>query len=109
MSIASGEVNRCGYNPIDGVFISILSKEGLETTYCHLSEWYVSKGDRVKRGEVIAKSGLTGRTNGGHHLRLVTKYKNVPVCVSSPVDLYFGRILRLVTNGKINKKKIKVI
>jgi murein DD-endopeptidase MepM/ murein hydrolase activator NlpD len=39
---------------------------GLATLYAHLSDIYVQPGDRVARGQIIGRMGLTGRTTGMH-------------------------------------------
>lgn len=39
---------------------------GIFTQYYHLSKFLVKKGDFVKRGEVIALSGASGRVSGPH-------------------------------------------
>jgi murein DD-endopeptidase MepM/ murein hydrolase activator NlpD len=39
---------------------------GLYTMYFHLSEFKVEEGAMVRRGEVIALSGMTGRVTGAH-------------------------------------------
>ena len=36
---------------------------GYVTAYAHASELLVKRGDQVKRGQVIAKSGQTGNVN----------------------------------------------
>jgi murein DD-endopeptidase MepM/ murein hydrolase activator NlpD len=36
---------------------------GYVTTYAHASELMVKRGDRVKRGQIIARSGQTGNVN----------------------------------------------
>ena len=39
---------------------------GISTVYAHTSRFYVSSGQRVKRGEVIAAVGATGLATGPH-------------------------------------------
>ena len=39
---------------------------GLSSTFIHLSRILVSKGQRVRRGEVVAEVGATGRATGPH-------------------------------------------
>lgn len=49
-----------------GRFIAINHTNNLTTLYGHLSKILVSKGDQVKRGQVIGYSGQTGYATGPH-------------------------------------------
>jgi murein DD-endopeptidase MepM/ murein hydrolase activator NlpD len=40
--------------------------QGLSSTFLHLSEILVEQGSRVRRGELIARIGATGRASGPH-------------------------------------------
>ncbi len=65
-------------SPWDGVVRSVFSTtgggnqlvidhaDGRVTGYAHLSQTLVQVGDRVTRGQVIAKVGATGRVTGPH-------------------------------------------
>ena len=63
---ASGVVTQAGYSGGYGNLIVIDHGFGLETRYGHLSSFVAHTGDHVKRGEMIARLGSTGRTTGAH-------------------------------------------
>jgi murein DD-endopeptidase MepM/ murein hydrolase activator NlpD len=50
----------------EGNFVVIDHGQGLLTLYLHLSEFKVSEGEPVKRGQVVGLSGGTGRATGPH-------------------------------------------
>ena len=49
-----------------GKWIFIEHSNGLSSTYAHLSQIKVKKGDKVSRGSVIGYSGNTGSSTGPH-------------------------------------------
>ncbi len=49
-----------------GKYISIQHKFGYQTVYAHLYKYLVKVGDEVKRGQIIALLGNTGRSTGAH-------------------------------------------
>ena len=51
---------------------------GLQSVYGHLSEFLVKKGDMVKKGQVIGKTGSTGLA-GGDHLHFTMQVDGVQV------------------------------
>lgn len=65
-SVGDGVVLRAGYHPAAGNYIVIKHGRKYTTRFLHLSKIYVRKGQRVKMGQVIAKSGNTGRSTGAH-------------------------------------------
>lgn len=65
-SIKSGKVISSGWNGGLGKTVSIDHGNGVVSLYGHNSRLLVKKGQYVKRGQVIAKSGNTGRSTGPH-------------------------------------------
>lgn len=63
---ASGKVIFAGVKGGYGNCVIIEHSNGLATLYGHLSEVLVETNDRVKVGQIIAKSGNTGRSTGPH-------------------------------------------
>lgn len=53
-------------HPKAGNFVEIEHDNGDVTRYLHMSDIMVSRGDRVKKGEVFAATGNTGRSTGPH-------------------------------------------
>lgn len=63
---SSGTVVRAGWGSGYGYVVYINHPDGRQTRYGHLSKIYVSVGEYVTQGEVIAASGNTGRSSGPH-------------------------------------------
>jgi LysM repeat protein len=63
---AAGRVTEAGFANGYGYYIRIQHDNGYSTLYGHLSKIHVKQGQRVKAGQLIAKSGNTGRTTGPH-------------------------------------------
>ena len=70
-SVAVGRVCLASHFYLTGGIIMIDHGAGLFSSYCHLSKKLVKVGDIVKKGQVIALSGASGRVTGPHlHLEM---------------------------------------
>lgn len=64
---ADGTIRRSGWNSGGyGNLIEVDHGRGIETRYGHLSAILVQAGQQVKRGQLIARMGSTGRSTGSH-------------------------------------------
>jgi murein DD-endopeptidase MepM/ murein hydrolase activator NlpD len=61
-----GIVVATGPVPVGGLRVCVQHSGGLETCYYHASAVYVTPGQTVARGQLIAAIGLTGVTTGPH-------------------------------------------
>lgn len=67
----SGTVVFSGKSGMYGNMVIIFHSNGIETCYAHCSALYVSVGDKVNQGEIIAAVGSTGNSTGNHlHLEI---------------------------------------
>jgi murein DD-endopeptidase MepM/ murein hydrolase activator NlpD len=63
---ADGVVESAGWSTGYGKLIIVDHGNGIDTYYAHLSHFLVVPGQEVRRGQVIALSGGTGRVTGPH-------------------------------------------
>lgn len=78
MAVAAGVVTWSGKRYGYGNMIEIDHGNGLATRYGHNSENLVHVGDKVKKGQVIARMGSSGRSTGPHvHLEVLQDGRKV--------------------------------
>jgi murein DD-endopeptidase MepM/ murein hydrolase activator NlpD len=65
-SAGGGVVRSVGEQSGYGLTVVVDHGRGLETRYAHLSSTDVRVGDAIAAGQVIARSGNSGRTTGAH-------------------------------------------
>ncbi len=58
-----------------GKILIVRHKGNFVTVYGHLKQWLVKQDQRVKRGQLIARVGISGRTTGSH-LHFEIRYRN---------------------------------
>lgn len=63
---SGGIVERAGYVSGYGRMVEIDHGNGLKTRYAHASSLSVRAGDLVRKGQLIAKVGSSGRSTGSH-------------------------------------------
>ncbi|WP_342380287.1 M23 family metallopeptidase [Myxococcus stipitatus] len=65
-AVAEGVVRRASEDAVNGRVLVLDHGRGVTTAYCHNSELLVRVGEQVTRGQLIARSGNTGRSTGPH-------------------------------------------
>jgi murein DD-endopeptidase MepM/ murein hydrolase activator NlpD len=78
VATADGKIIFEGKNGLLGNVIVIDHGHGLVTRYGHLKSFKKKQGEMVKRGDVIALMGMSGRTTGPH-VHYEVHLHNVPV------------------------------
>lgn len=64
--VADGTVTCAEYSGAYGNLVKVSHGNGVETWYAHTSKMYVTVGQEVKAGDVIAAVGTTGNSTGPH-------------------------------------------
>lgn len=83
---AGGKVTFAQRNGGYGLCVVIDHGRGLCTRYAHASKLMVKEGQEVKKGDVIAKVGSTGRSTGPH-LHFEVLLYNKPVDPGTYIDI----------------------
>ncbi|HSN14637.1 MAG TPA: M23 family metallopeptidase, partial [Anaeromyxobacteraceae bacterium] len=79
LAAAAGTVIYAGEQPGYGAIVILRHEGGLVTLYAHNQRLLVKEGERVARGEPIARVGQSGKTSGPHlhfEVREGTRPKN---------------------------------
>ncbi|MBO8157955.1 M23 family metallopeptidase [Thermosyntropha sp.] len=74
-AVADGVVVFSGYKAVYGNMVIIEHLDGKQTVYAHARSLKVKKGQKVRRGQIIATVGTTGRTTGPH-VHFEVRYRN---------------------------------
>lgn len=73
-----GRVVSAGWSGAYGNLVEVDHENGYRTKYAHCSKILVKPGDRVYKGQEIAKVGNTGRSTGPHlHIEVLKNGRNV--------------------------------
>ncbi|MCK5718304.1 MAG: M23 family metallopeptidase [Thiomargarita sp.] len=99
-SVEDGVVIRSKYVGAYGLLVEIRHSKTYTTRYGHNSKLLVKVGQKVKRGQKIARVGSTGRSTGPH-VHFEIRQNNVPI---NPIK-YLGTMdkFRLSNNVKLSK------
>jgi murein DD-endopeptidase MepM/ murein hydrolase activator NlpD len=65
-AVRSGVITEIRTSPTFGKVLEFETEDGYKIMYAHLSEILVKKGDKIKQGDIVAKSGNTGLSTGPH-------------------------------------------
>jgi murein DD-endopeptidase MepM/ murein hydrolase activator NlpD len=88
----NGTVTQVYSNDAGGKQLIIKLDSGYTAGFAHLSEYSVKAGDKVKAGQIVAKSGNTGNTTGAHlHFTIKDKSGNFidPVTALNAVEVFY--------------------
>ncbi|MFC2135729.1 M23 family metallopeptidase [Bacteroidota bacterium] len=84
-----GKVDFAGRRGSLGITVEIDHGFGYRTVYGHLSKLLCRKGQKVKRGDLIALSGNTGRLSLGPHLHYEVRHEGI---AKNPRDFIYDDV-----------------
>ena len=65
-AVKSGTVTEVRTSDTYGNLMKYETEDGYEVMYAHLSKVMVKEGEKIKQGQIVAKSGNTGLSTGPH-------------------------------------------
>ena len=101
-----GVVSSIDAGPGYGTSLVINHDNGYQTVYGHLSERLVNLGDRVSKGQRIARSGDSGNSTGPHLHYEVRFEENNPVDPTSLDTAFTGSSINPIIAEKMGNKLI---
>jgi murein DD-endopeptidase MepM/ murein hydrolase activator NlpD len=104
LAVADGKIEAANWGKSYGTQL-VQSCDGGYFIYAHLSQALVKPGDKVKAGQVIAKSGNTGNSTGPHlHVELRNNIR-----WGAGTDLDPAALIGTKKAGVVKKAKAKVV
>ncbi len=91
LSVMDGKVISSGWrNSYMGYTVELQHANGIRTVYAHCSKLLVKRGESVRQGQIIAKTGKSGKTTGPHlHFEVIKNGKH-----QNPIN-FLPRLRRL--------------
>ncbi len=97
MAAGNGIVSYTGFSPTGGRTIVIKHNTMIRTTYLNLQSIFISKGDSVRQGDIIASIGaLDDPSCGGYHLHFGIIYDNAYLDPVQLLDIDYCSISRFL-------------
>jgi murein DD-endopeptidase MepM/ murein hydrolase activator NlpD len=78
LATGDGVVAKVDVDRHNGQYVEIEHASGFTTRYAHVSRFVVKAGEAVKRGQVIANVGNTGRSTSPH-LHYEIRFQGIPI------------------------------
>lgn len=109
-SIGDGVVERVENHPLAGRYLVLKHGRRYTTRYLHLSKILVRKGERVSMGQLVAKTGNTGRSTGPHlHFEFHIDGRQVnPLNVKLPFATEMSKQRLAIYKAKVAEMKAKM-
>lgn len=103
LATGDGVVTRIATHKYAGKYVVVEYTGPYSSRFLHLSKIVVKQGQKVKRGQVIALSGNTGRTTGAHlHYELHIKGRPVnPMTAEIPTTQSIPKVERAEYNANV--------
>lgn len=100
-ALDSGIVLFSGSNDQYGNYIDLQGNSGYIYRYAHLNQRSVKEGDSVNRGDILGKSGSTGKTSKGPHLHL--EITNPSNNLMDPLSYFKSNAVPITTSNNNNQ------
>lgn len=103
MPVLAGKVTSIGSDPRSGRFVRVKHDDGSVSSYSHLGDVTVQKGQRISRGDSLGTLGLSGNARAGAGrgvLHLVLRDKNGKAVDPAPL---FGGATRVSSKQQYDR------
>ncbi len=80
-AVKSGVVTETRTSATLGRLVKFRTTDGYDVMYAHLSEILVKKGEEIRQGQAVARSGNTGLSTGPHLHYSLTRCLSLPCAI----------------------------